>query len=353
MHTKNSAKKALDAIIRKSRVHLYKPIQIAEILFQQRTRKNLDLKDLESYRNISKHWRDKVSLLLVGSKSSSSQKYQDNIFEENAMPPRLLAKLGEMNKEGNGVVEAYIYKALKKRLLSVCAIDSYISSSTAKSFSLKELINLFQTDTGLSRSKGKIYEISVYALFATIMRSLKAEITLEIKNQDQAILEDFKQFIQMVLGVDDKKTQITLPADLYRAGVANAADRGLDILANFGPAIQVKHMTLTMEMAEDIAGSISADRIIIVCLSAEQKIIESLLGQIGWRERIQGVITIDDLDDWYRLCLNKKYEKSLGQKLLKDLRREFAEEFPLIREIGPFMKKRGYNKIFIPEKWRN
>src|SRR3989338_4644586 len=97
----NLSKKALDLVIRKSRVHLYKPIQIAEILHHHRTERGLDLSDLQSYRNISKRWRDEVSLLLVGRRSTSSQKYQDNVFEANAMPPELLTKLGEINKKIN------------------------------------------------------------------------------------------------------------------------------------------------------------------------------------------------------------------------------------------------------------
>ncbi len=94
------------------------------------------------------------------------------IFEDNAMPPKLLAKLGELNKTGDGFIEAFIYKALKKRLSSVYAVDEYIASSTANNFSLRELVDQFQTDIGLRRSIGKIYEVSVYALFSTIVRSL-------------------------------------------------------------------------------------------------------------------------------------------------------------------------------------
>jgi hypothetical protein len=41
------AKQSLDKIIEKARVHLYKPIQIAEILYQHRTKCELDLLDLE------------------------------------------------------------------------------------------------------------------------------------------------------------------------------------------------------------------------------------------------------------------------------------------------------------------
>lgn len=351
MPTNNPPKKALDTLIRKSRVHLYKPIQIAEILFHHRTERGLDLSDLESYRNVSKRWRDDVSMLLVGRRSTSSQKYQDNIFEANAMPPKLLAKLGANNKKGKGFVEAYIYKALEARLSSVRSIDEYVSSSPASSFSLKELVALFQTTPGLRRSTDKIYEILVYALFATIVRALRAQVTLEIGNKDVEILKDFDRFIKMVLGIDVKQTKLVLPAALYRVGVTNAADRGLDIWANFGPAIQVKHLTLTVELIEDIADNITADRIVIVCLDTEKKAIESLLNQVGWGERIQGIITISDLDDWYKLCLNSKYRGNLGANLLKDVQREFAVEFPSSKEIDPFVKKRRYDEIVMPSDW--
>ena len=43
MFDKNDAKKALDKIINKSRIHLYKPIQIAEILYRDRIYKDINL----------------------------------------------------------------------------------------------------------------------------------------------------------------------------------------------------------------------------------------------------------------------------------------------------------------------
>lgn len=39
MITKEQAKAALDNVIKKSRVHLYKPIQVAEILYRDRVYK--------------------------------------------------------------------------------------------------------------------------------------------------------------------------------------------------------------------------------------------------------------------------------------------------------------------------
>jgi type II restriction enzyme len=347
----NTSKQALDSVIRKSRVHLYKPIQIAEILYHHRVEKNLDLGDMESYRNISKKWRDEVSTLLVGRRSTSSQKFQDNIFESNAMPPILLSDLGIINMKGKGLVEAYVYKALEARLNSVRDVETYIKSSTPDNFSLLELVSFFQKTPGLRRSIDKMYEILVYALFATIVRALRAKVTLEIENKDTEILKDFERFILMVLGIHSKQTKLIVPAALYRVGVTNAADRGLDMWANFGPAIQVKHLTLTPELMEDIVDNVTADRIVIVCLDTERGPIEALLLQVGWGEKIQGIITINDLDDWYTLCLSKKYRNNLGSNLLADVQREFDAEFPSSKGIKPFMNSRGYEKIILPKGW--
>ena len=79
MVTVKEAKNALDRIIEKSRVHLYKPIQIAEILYRARIDDSLNLLDLEQYRTKSKKWRDEISLPLLGRICTSSAKFQDNL----------------------------------------------------------------------------------------------------------------------------------------------------------------------------------------------------------------------------------------------------------------------------------
>lgn len=351
MPKSNEAQLALKKVINKSRVHFYKPFQIAEILFYHRIESGWNLNDLESYRNISKRWRDDISLKLVGRRSTSSQKYQDNVFEANAMPPNLLATLGDINKVGKGFVEAYIYRSFQSKLALLHEAAEYIRKTTPSTFSLKELFSLFTRQAGLRRSIDKAYEISVYALFATLVRALRAEVTLEVKNEDKEILSDFEQFISIVLGIDAKTTKLTSPAALYRLGVTNAADRGLDMWTNFGAAVQVKHLTLTLEDIEDIAEDIRADRIVIVCIEAEKRPIEALLKQVGWGERIQGVITLNDLDYWYNLCLSKKYLDNLGTTLLADLEREFICEFPSTEEIVPFLQERGYNTMTLPAGW--
>lgn len=109
------AKAALDSIIAKSRVHLYKPIQIGEILYHYRTTKDVDLDNLESYRNSSKKWRDDVTIDLLGRKCTSSARFQDDLFNENAVPPRLIKILAEENKTTGGAVEAYIYSRFSNK----------------------------------------------------------------------------------------------------------------------------------------------------------------------------------------------------------------------------------------------
>ena len=78
------AKSSLDTVIRKSRVHLYKPIQVAEILFRKRTVNDINFDDLETYRNPSKLWRNEICLKFIGRISTSSQKYQDDLFNKHA-----------------------------------------------------------------------------------------------------------------------------------------------------------------------------------------------------------------------------------------------------------------------------
>lgn len=112
---REEAKAALDKLISKSRVHLYKPIQIAEILYRKRLSPEMNLLDLESYRTKSRKWRDDISIELLGRKCSSSAKFQDNLFDDNAIPPRVLYILGEENNNNKGAVEAYIYSQFDNR----------------------------------------------------------------------------------------------------------------------------------------------------------------------------------------------------------------------------------------------
>lgn len=345
-----TAKNALDTIIGKGRTHLYKPIQIAEILYHSRKQlAEIEISNLSTYRTTSKHWRDKVSLQLVGSKSTSSARYQDNLFEANAMPPRLLALLDDENKRLNGVVENYIYHRLKERLQDVIDAHTYLAQSSPQSFQLQTFLDYFEQRAGLKRSIDKVYEIVVYALFSTLVDELEAKVTLSLDNPDLDLLADFSLFTHYVLGVSPEQTKITKQAKLYRAGVANAADRGLDMWANFGPVVQVKHLRLDPSRADDMVENIASDELVIVCQTAESDLIRSLLNQVGLP--IKGIITQDNLITWYDLCLIK-YQERMGEKLLYHLNHEFLQEFPILNEILSFLADRNYRPEQLTGFWQ-
>ena len=210
---------------------------------------------------------------------------------------------------------------------------------------LNEFIAGFRRDAGLRRSIDKVYEICVYALFSALVRYLNATVTIQIPDGQKDLLEEFEDFTEIVLGLTKDENSKTVAAKLYRVGVANAADRGLDMWANFGPAVQIKHLSLTEELAEDIVHQVAADRIVIVCQSAEQAMITRILTQLGISERVQGVITQDDLQRWYERCFSEEHKDSVGKTLLADLYREYINEFPAVGVIVDFMTRRGYDKV--------
>ena len=342
--TQSKAKDALDKIIKKSRVHFYKPIQIAEILYRDRIDGDIDLEDLETYRNKSKKWRDKVCQHLVGRTSSSSQKYQDDLFNENAVPPQLIVELGVENRNSNGAVEKYIYSLFKNKFSQMNTALDYCNNATTSNFELVHFLNLFRNDPGLKRSVDKIYEIVVYAIFSSLIETMGMSISIKIKDPNNKVFEDFSDFSEKILGITKETIRSEYPAKLFRVGITNAADRGLDMWGNFGLAIQIKHLSLTEEVAKDVSNTVSADRIIIVCKDAEEGVILSILSQLGWKSKIQAIVTLNELYEWYARALRQVSYPELGKKILSTLSQQIKLEFPSSEtaHLSQFFSERDY-----------
>lgn len=339
------AKEAIDNLIKKSRVHLYKPIQIAEILYRDRVYKDINILNLEDYRSKSKQWRDEISLPLLGRICTSSSKFQDNLFDDNAIPPRILSVLAKENREGNGIVEAYIYGNFDKRYTQLSTALNYCKNADIETFSVKTFIDSFWSQPGLKRSVDKLYEVIVYALFSTLIEKLNLQISVSVASSSIDLLGEFSDFANKVMKLDTENRIYSQEAKVYRVGVTNAADRGLDMYSNWGPAIQVKHLSLDEELAERIVSSISSDNIVIVCKDAEKKVILSLLNQIGWKNRIQSIITENELVDWYEKALRGKYSSILGMVLLEKLITEIELEFPSLVKFPKQILDRNYQNI--------
>jgi type II restriction enzyme len=116
--------------------------------------------------------------------------------------------------------------------------------------------------------------------------------------------------------------------------------------ANFGPIVQVKHVDLREDLAEDIAENTTADEVVIVCRDADAEMVQRLLTQLG--HRIRGIIRESQLIDWYRTAF-EKYRDEIGASILKNLRASFEEEFPFSEQFQQFYKERGYDTIPRPD----
>lgn len=348
MPNRNDAKKALDTVIQKSRVHLYKPIQIAEILYRVREYGDIDPLRLEDYRNKSKRWRDDICLPLLGRVCTSSARFQDDLFNDNAVPPVLLNELSKENLRTGGAVEAYIYRRFTNKHDQLTDALSYCLEATKDTFNVRRFINSFWNEPGLKRSLDKIYEIVVYALFSTLVDALDLKVEVSVDESRLGLLREFGDFSKRVMCLDCSHPSHLQDARVYRVGVTNAADRGLDMYSNWGPAIQIKHLNLDVELAKTIVSGVSSDRVVIVCKDAGSDVMMSLLTQIGWTSHIQSVITEDDLVEWYEKALRGKYSGDMGDNLLACLCDEIAEEFPSVDSLPDVLKRRHYEKISDP-----
>ena len=231
---------------------------------------------------------------------------------------------------------------------------NYCNTHDKTNFNVEDFISLFWNEPGLKRSIDKIYEIVVYALFSALIKCLKVVVTVEVDVAQQKLLEEFSDFAERVIGLSKERPNFTVNAKINRVGVTNAADRGLDMWANFGMAIQIKHLSLTEELAENIVSSVSSDRIVIVCKQSEEKLILSLLTQIGWKSKIQSIITEKDLISWYDKALRGVSADEIGDKVLSILRDEILLEFPAtnIEDLNDFMHDRGYDSLEPNEFWQ-
>ncbi|NJM54136.1 MAG: HaeII family restriction endonuclease [Blastocatellia bacterium] len=352
MPTLEEAKTRLDLIIGKSRVDLYKPIHIAEVLHRSRTIGDFDITKLETFQNPSLRWRNDVTQRLAGKVSTSSARYQHDVWSETAMLIELLVILDSENKATNGAIESYIYSRYGERQGTVSSVISAIKDAMPESFKLENLLELFVKEAGIRRSIDKAYEIVVYSLFETIISALEAKVKVSISENSKPILQEFSDLAKVLLGVDENNLSWEQNAHIFRVGVTNAADRGLDMWANFGVAVQVKHLTLNEKLANSIANQVESNSLVIVCKDAEAKVIETVLKQIGYGLRVRGIVKESDLIRWYERCLRGRFSEKLAKPLLERLLNGFEAEFPFSTTLAEFLEERGYNNLEVSEIWK-
>ncbi len=189
-------------------------------------------------------------------------------------------------------------------------------------------------------------------MFETVISALEAKVEVSVAETSKPLLQEFSDLAKVLLGVDENNFSWQQSAHIFRVGVTNAADRGLDMWANFGVAVQVKHLTLNEKIAGSIANQVESDSIVIVCKDAEAKVIETVLKQIGYGARVRGIVKESDLVNWYEKCLRGKFSDKLAEPLLERLLNGFEAEFPFSTTLTEFLEERGYLNLEIPEIWK-
>ena len=327
-------------------------------MYRSRVYQDIDVLQVETYRNQSIKWRNEISKSILSTSSSSSSRYQDDIWNAHAMPPEILSVLNQANIEGSGVVERYIYYRFLERQGGIVAVMEQLkqAQSSPESFNISDFFELFRNKAGLKKSVDKCYEIVTYSILETVVTALETKITVQISPEKKELLQEFASLTKVLLNIDIKQTKWTELAHIYRVGVTNAADRGLDMWANFGIAIQVKHLTLKESHVRQITDQIESDSIVIVCRDADASVIKTVLKQISWVRRVRGIIKESELIQWYDKCLRGKFSNFLAQKLIQLLLESFEAEFPeasgYASRITDFCAQRNYDKLFSASLWR-
>jgi hypothetical protein len=322
---------ALKSIIDKSRVHFYKPIQIAEILHKSRTNSNLvDFSNFDNIRKNSKSWRDEISLRLVGNKSTSSAKYQDDLFR--AVSPENIRNLCVINNSTNGTVEQYIYSEMKKKWDVLLSILTYCQNATPEHFSLLGMEEMFDGDSGLKRSIDKMFEIAAYSILSYFIQLSRAEMVVKIN----PVAPLPSKVLEMLSPEGFRRPTIS------RVGVANAADRGIDMVTNFGPVVQVKHLPLSYDLVVDVCSSLPMSEVYLVINTDNLDVRKTL--EMRAPSNLKGIITTKELDGWYSSILNNmELSNQTKYGLLESLTDGMILEFPHLGEFETFAEERGYS----------
>jgi type II restriction enzyme len=268
------------------------------------------------------------------------------------MPPAILSVLDVENRSTKGLVERYIYLRFSERQQTVADVMAAIDSAAPKDFVLQNLLDLFVRHPGIRRSIDKAYEIVAYSLFETVVTALKATVKVRVPEERREMLKEFEELAHKLLGLQAGSTEWEERAHIFRVGVTNAADRGLDMWANFGPAVQVKHLSLDSGLAKRIVDQVESDHVVVVCKDADADVIQTITKQIGWGRRVRAIVSESDLIRWYEKCLRGKFAAQLGDVLLKHLSNGFKAEFPQNTQIHDFMKKRKYTELVPGGIWQ-
>jgi len=323
---KKQALAKLDSVISKGRVEMYKPIQVAEVLHAARKDKKIKLSVLETYRTQSKQLRDTVTKELLGKVSTSSAKYQDDIWNESAVPPDAMRYLGEMNDKA-GEVEEYIYQNVWLKNSFLILIRDHLDGIKT----IKDLFSLFEAfkEDGMRTSEDRLFEIFVVAVLQADLHSIGAELRIEETKVNEGS-SSAERIIKSVQG-------FTKQLHFSRIGHTNAADAGLDIWSNFGAIVSVKNYKLDEQLVGKVLLDTPIGELVIACDSYTDEAVRAI--KRASQNRSITIVTREELLKDAERLLN---DPDSAREFLNVFVTNFDHEFPRNMTLEIFMRKRGY-----------
>jgi len=320
-----SARDKLDHVIQLSRVEMYKPIQIAETLREFSLNNSINPGKLETYRNLSRDLRNRVTLELIGKVSTSSMRFQDDLWNASAMPPEALTVLASANL--NHRVEEYIYQHVYAKSSQMIEIRKVLDD--VKSLSDVENIFALFNSPGLRSSADRLFEVFALSVLQTQIE--KSDFTFTLKGNSTSISGvTGKKLISIAEGQGND-------LELAKMGHTNAADAGLDIWTNFGVVISVKNYNLDEDLFIKVLSDTPVGLLVVICETVAKNVERDLLKLSNSRPVV--LITRKELfEDAGRLLNRADHSIVFVSKLISF----YDKEFPLTVTLENFMKKRNY-----------
>lgn len=333
----NEAKEKLDHVIAIGRVEMYKPIQVAETLRVAATSHDINLADVETYRTKSRQWRDIVTVKLFNKISTSSARFQDDIWNSSAVPPEAMVALGRANAASR-VVEAYIYSFIIEKNQKLVSARSTVAN-LANRKQVEGLLSTFNEAT-LTSSADRLYEILATAVFKTELSLTTYTVTV-----DRPKISNPRKSIDTLI---DLVSEYSMPLIVDRLGHTNAADAGLDIWTNFGVAVNVKRRPLNVALLEQIISDTPIGSLHIVCLEVEPTASTQLKNLKNLGVNIS-ITTQEDLLNSIETLFSSKASLDLFVRILTEA---FDREFPMAKTLEDFVTARGYTSTPLSGIWQ-
>ena len=327
----NDAKSKLDRVINLSRVEMYKPIQVAETLREMNQNSNLQPLKPETYRNISRELRNRITKQLIGKISTSSMRFQDDLWNDSAVPPAALSLLELANRDSSKV-EEYIYQHVYAKSAHLIEIRKKLDDIS----SIKDIEEMFESfdSPGLRTSADRLYEVFVLSVLQTDLEESDYQLHVQGNKGTLKGLGAKK----LINATESQNNELMLA----KMGHTNAADAGLDIWSNFGVVISVKNYRLDVELFEKVLSDTPVGFLVIVCETVAEDLYKNLKDLSSGRI-VMFVTKSELLSDAKRILSDKLSARRFASRFLE----YFDGEFPLTVTLETFMKNRNY-RIALP-----